>query len=123
MPNVPMAYAEFPERRTIEITVRGALCREDYASIMMPMAGFIEAQGSIQVIEIIDSFAGFDEQIATEPGPADGGLLAHIDRVAIVSDIGWYCPIISAAPSTLGIRMKSFKRAELEEARRWVLDR
>ncbi len=119
---MPMAYAEFPERRTIELTVRGALCRGDYTSIMMPMAGFIESQGRIQVIEIIDSFAGFEEQIVTEPGPEDGGLLAQIDRVAIVSDIGWYCPIISAAPSTLGIRMKSFKRVELEEARRWVLE-
>ncbi|WGW05364.1 SpoIIAA family protein [Tropicibacter oceani] len=115
-----MAFAANTETRTAELTIRGQLTFEDYANIMGPMCDLIDTCGEISVIEVVESFSGF---VGEFPEGEDEGvtrMLRRVARVALVSDIGWYCPILSSAAPVGGMKIRSFLLGDLDTARDWV---
>ena len=55
-----ITYTEFPEKKRVEFTVSGQITKADYDSIAGPMEAFIDAHGTVQMIEVVDHFSGFD---------------------------------------------------------------
>ena len=100
---MPLLYQEMPEEKTVRMVIRGSLKRRDYEAVMAPMARFIAQCGTIRVQEVVESFTGFEEPIEAQPDPDTFELMSRIRRVALVSDIGWKCPILSAMPEALGM--------------------
>jgi hypothetical protein len=117
---MPLLYQEMPEEKTIRMVIRGSLNRRDYEAVMAPMARFIARCGTIRVLEVVESFTGFEEPIEAQPDPNTFELMSRIRRVALVSDIGWKCPILSAMPEALGIVTRSFSLHEQDAAREWL---
>lgn len=119
---MPLGYSEDAETGTVILTVNGPLCGADYAAVMAPMAAFIQRCGTIKVIEVIESFAGFEETVSSPDDPSARALLDRITHVALVSDIGWFCPILSDSPISRTRRMRNFRLSEVEAARQWLAD-
>ncbi len=117
---MPLAYKEMPEICTVELTIRGQLSQVDYLAVMVPMGAFIETCGEINVIEVVENFSGFLEAPDVPHLPVDPTLLARIQRVALVSDIGWFCPILSNVPSSVVSEIRSFSLKERDAALAWV---
>lgn len=120
---MPLSYREIPETCTVELTIRGDLSQVDYAAIMVPMGAFIETCGQINVVEIVECFTGFLEAPDIPQLPVDPGVLSKVARVALVSDIGWFCPILSNVPSDVISDIKSFTLADRETAVAWATSR
>ncbi|WP_425100315.1 STAS/SEC14 domain-containing protein [Tropicibacter sp. S64] len=117
---MPLTFSARPDRCTVELTVRGNLAAQDYADAMLSISRVIDDLGPIGLIEVVESFSGFGDDVAAPPGGTPASVLAGISRVAVVSDIGWVCPILSNAPCCPTLKMQSFPMSELDKARDWV---
>ncbi|MEN9061682.1 STAS/SEC14 domain-containing protein [Ponticoccus litoralis] len=122
---MPIHYAEDAAPGTAILTLRGPLGWADYAALCAPLTALRDRCGPLRVIEVIESFAGFEDglgeriETACDRGEAQA-LLAAISHVAIVSDIGWFCPVLSVSLSR-GFALRSFALADLDSARAWML--
>lgn len=117
---MPLIYAEDDNTKTATITVSGHITREDYDKALAPMQAFIDKHGTVNFIEVIESFTGFDPSIIWPGLKFDIANIKHIRRVAVVSDIGWISPLTKAAGHFISTKLRMFDLAELEEARDWV---
>lgn len=115
-----LSYHEDPATKTVEFTVRGKLTKEDYERVVTPMQAFIDAHGQVRVVEIVESFSGFDPAVLIPGIKFDLKNLSHISRAAIVSDIGWFSPLVRAASALTAIEMRMFEMDQLDEARDWA---
>lgn len=115
-----LSYVEHPTTKTVEFRIDGKLTREDYDRVIGPMQAFIDAHGTVRVIEIVESFSGFDPAVLIPGIKFDIKNLSHISRVAIVSDIGWFSPLVRAASAITAVEMRMFEMAQLDEAREWA---
>ena len=88
-----ITYTEFPEKKRVEFTVSGQITKADYDSIAGPMEAFIDAHGTVQMIEVVDHFSGFDPGLLLPGLRFDIKALPHISHIAVVTDIGWLSPI------------------------------
>lgn len=115
-----LSYHEDPSSRTVECRIDGRLTKADYDRVITPMQAFIDRHGQVRVIEVVESFAGFDPAVLIPGIKFDLRNLSHISRVAIVSDIGWFSPLVRAASALTAVEMRMFRMDQLEEARDWA---
>ena len=115
-----LTYSEDDSTKTATIAVSGKITKEDYDAAITPMQAFIDKHGSVNFIEIVESFAGFEPSIIWPGLKFDMANLKHIDRVAVVSDIGWISPITKAAGYFMSTKLRMFDMSELVEAQAWV---
>ena len=115
-----LSYHEDPDTKTVEFTVRGKLTKDDYERVVTPMQAFIDTHGSVRVIEVVESFSGFDPAVLIPGIQFDLKNLSHISRVAIVSDSGWFSPLVRAASALTAVEMRMFGMEDLEAARHWA---
>lgn len=114
-------YVEYPEAATIEITVVGHIDKEDYEAVIGPMQAFIDSHDSVRMIEVVKSFRGFDPSVLLPGIQFDFRNLSRISHVAVVSDIGWFSPVVKAAGALMSTQLRLFHLDELETARDWVM--
>ncbi|MDD9744578.1 MAG: STAS/SEC14 domain-containing protein [Marinovum algicola] len=115
-----ITYTEFPEKKRVEFTVSGQITKADYDSIAGPMEAFIDAHGTVQMIEVVDHFSGFDPGLLLPGLRFDIKALPHISHIAVVTDIGWLSPIARSVGALLPTRMRVFPRDGLDAARAWL---
>ncbi len=115
-----VTYTEIPEKKRVEFTVGGHISHDDYISVVEPMEKFIEAHGKVQMIEVVESFSGFDPSVLLPGIQFDFKAIPHISHIAIVTDIGWISPISRAVGALLPSRLRVFARDQLDDARAWL---
>ena len=115
-----ITYAEDDAGKSVEITVTGRVTKEDYDQVIGPMQDFIDRHGEVKLIEVIESFEGFEPSVLWPGIRFDIKNLRHISHVAIVSDIGWISPISKAAGAFMSTKLRTFEMSELEAARDWI---
>ena len=115
-----LIYTEDDDTKTATITVSGKIAREDYDAAIEPMQAFIDKHGTVNFIEILESFSGFDPSVVWPGVKFDFTNLKHIRRVAVVSDIGWVSPLTKAAGYFMATKLRMFEMSQLEEAKEWV---
>ena len=115
-------YVEYPEAATIEITVVGHIDKDDYDAVIGPMQAFIDSHDSVRMIEVVRSFRGFDPAVLLPGIQFDIRNLARISHVAVVSDIGWFSPVVKAAGALMSTELRLFHLDELDTARAWAMD-
>lgn len=113
-------YSENPETKTVEITVADKITHEDYDAVVERMQAFIDTHGTVKLIEVIETFKGFDPSVIWPGIKFDIKNLRHISHVAVVSDIGWIGPLSKAAGAVLTTKLRTFDIAELDAARDWI---
>ena len=113
-------YIEDDKTKTAEILLKGRLTAEDYSQAVGPLQDFIDRHGSIKLIEVIESFEGFDLSTIWDGIKFDMRNIRHISHVAVVSEIGWIGPMSKAAGAFISTKLRTFGLAELPEARKWI---
>ena len=117
-----MTYTEYPDDAIIEIRLDGRVTREDYDAVIDKVQDFIDAHGTIKLIEIIDSFKGFDPSALWAGLKFDIRNVRHVSHVAVVSDIGWMGPAAKAAGAVITSDVRTFDLDELDDAWAWLRD-
>lgn len=115
-----VTYSEDDATRIAEITVSGRVTAEDYELAVTPMQAFIDRHGTIRLIEVVESFKGFDPSILWEGLKFDMRNIPHISHVAVVSDLGWIGPMSKAAGALISTDLRTFGLNELDAARDWI---
>lgn len=115
-----VTYNEDPTTRVVELTVSGRITRDDYDSVIDRIQTFIDAHDTIKLIEIIESFEGFDPSVIWPGIKFDVKNVRHISHVAVVSDIGWIGPLSKAAGALVSTKLRTFDRDQLDAARAWI---
>ena len=115
-----ITYTTDPDTAVIEFTVSEHISKEDYETVIEPMQDFIDTHGTVRMIEIVESFPSFDPAILLPGIRFDIRNIRHISHVAVVSDIGWFSPVVRAAGALISSQMRTFPMEALDEARDWV---
>ncbi|TFH08974.1 MAG: STAS/SEC14 domain-containing protein [Nitrosomonadales bacterium] len=113
-------YKEIPEQKTVEFIIYGKVTKEDFDQISEKLHKFIEAHGTIKLIEVIQSFEGFDPSVIWDGIKFDIQHLRFISHCAVVSDNGWISPISKAAGAFISTKLRTFSLVQLDEARQWL---
>lgn len=117
---MPIQFKICPTTGCVENTFQGYLSKEDYTAAFAFTNDMIEKTGRVSLINIVESYAGFDDTILNDLSDSDFETYRNINRIAVVSDIGWSCPVMAKAPASISIDSRSFTLAELDKARKWV---
>lgn len=115
-----LIYSEDAESKVMEIRLDGRVTRADFDAIADKVQAFIDAYQPVRMVEIIDSFEGFDPSVLWPGIKFDIRNIRHISHVAVVSDLGWISPLSKAAGAVISTRLRTFDMAHLDEARDWV---
>jgi hypothetical protein len=117
---MPIQFKICPTTGCVENTYSGFLSREDYQALFAFTDAAVDKLGRVNMIDIVESYAGFDDAILDEISEENFYSCRGINRLAIVSDIGWSCPVLANAPADISIESRSFTLSELDKARKWV---
>lgn len=102
------------------IEVEGRVTREEFDRLVPEFEAFIEALGTVRLIEIIHSFDGFDKSLLWEGLKVDMRVIPNISHCAVVSDIGWMSPVSKAAGAFISTKLRTFPMRDLDAAKAWV---
>jgi len=117
---LPVTYTEIPDKHRVEFTISGHLSKEDYDAVIAPLQAFIDRHGTIQIIEIVESFGGFDPSVLLPGLKFDLQNIQHVSHAALVTDVGWMGPIAMATSRLVPTKMRTFALAEIDAARAWL---
>lgn len=117
---MPVTYKQSDDTKIVELTVSGKVTQNDWDTVAPRFEKFVEQNGTIRLIEIIESFKGFDPALLWEGIKLDFKVIPHISHCAVVSDISWISPISKAASALMPMQLRTFPLAKADEARAWI---
>ena len=115
-----VSYTEDHPNKMVALIVRGSVTRQDFDEILPKFEAFMEKHDKIRLLEIVESFDGFDPSIMWDGMIFDFKAIPHISHCAVVSDIPWMSPMAKAAGAMTPIKMKTFNLNEVEAAQVWL---
>lgn len=107
-------------RKLAELRVDGAVTREDFDRIAPDFEAFVEACGTIRLLEVIERMGKIDMSMVWDGMKLDLRVIPHISHCAVVSDIGWLSPVSKAAGALMSTKLRTFPMAEESAARTWL---
>lgn len=113
-------YSEFAENKTIELYVSGKVTKEDFHRVAGQFEAFIQDQGTVKLLEVVENFTGFDPSTLWDGIKFDIKHLKHISHCAVVSDISWMSPFAKAAGAFMSTKLRTFNLSQVEDARVWL---
>jgi hypothetical protein len=111
-----------PATGVIEITVDGAISKDEYHTAVTAIQAAIDAHGNVRVIEVIKSLGWVDPAVWWQDVRWVFTHLNGIGRCAVVTDKGWVGSITRAVSALMPTEIRVFALGELDEARRWVAE-
>lgn len=114
-------YTADSEARVIELTVAGRVTHADFDELVPKIEAEL-ARGPISLVEVIDSFEGFDTDTIWQGMKFDIAHWSEFRRVAVVTEITWFSPFTRMADALTHLQIKEFKRDQLDDARAWARD-
>ena len=115
-----LSYTECDTSHVAEIVVSDRITWDDYKHAVDKMQAFIDRNGTVKLVEIVESFSGFDPAVILPGLKFDWQNVQHISHVAVVTDIGWMGPMSKAAGALISTKLRTFDLEHLEEARAWI---
>ena len=113
-------YTEHATQPVVEIRVVGHVTQHDMDEILPKLEAFIRRHGTIRIVEVIETFEGFDPTTFLDGLKFDLNHLTDVTHAAVVSDIGWIGVMTRAASMVMPVTIRVFTMDELEEAREWA---
>lgn len=115
-----LTYSIDEDAGLIDLTVDGAITRDDYEELIPVLDGLLARHGKLRAIETVRKI-----------GPIDWSLwwqdlqwvVQHRDalaRCAVITDHGWIGPVTRAFSALFSGEMRVFPEAKAAEARAWV---
>ena len=113
-------YHEHATQPVFEIEVAGKITQADMDSVLPRLEAFLQRHGKVRMVEVIPTFEGFELSTIWEGIKFDVAHIRDIDRVAVVTDVGWIGGVTRALCRVSPLEIRVFDTAELEAARAWV---
>ncbi len=113
-------YHEDDATKVVEFHVKGHISREVYEPLVHKLQDFIDRNGTVRMIEVVEHFPTFDPSILVPGLKFDIRNIRYITHVAVVSDMGWISPVVKAAGALISTKIRTFGMEDLEAARDWV---
>lgn len=113
-------YTEHATLPVFEIEVAGKITQADMDAVIPPLEAFLERHGKVRMVEIIPTFEGFEWSTIWDGIKFDVAHIRDIDRVAVVTDVGWIGGITRALCRVSPLEVRVFEMGELAEARAWA---
>ncbi len=100
----------------------GHVSRTDYEKVLIPeVEKKLKAHKKLRLYyEIGPDFTGIDPFAVWEDFKTGIEHLLHWERVAVVTDVDWIRNTMTAFSFLLPGKMKIFRQAETDEARKWI---
>lgn len=105
--------------RVVELTVSGKVTHADFEAILPKIEAEL-ARGPLSLVEVIDSFTGFDLDTLWDGLKFDIAHWSDFRRVAVVTDLAWVSPFTRMMDALTHLQVRDFKRNQLDEARDWA---
>ena len=115
-----VSYTEYPDEAVFEIEVAGRVTQADMDAILPKLEAFIAQHGKVSMIEVLRSFKGFDLSTIWDGIKFDVAHLRDIDRVSVVTDIGWIGGMTKALAAVMPLQIRVFGLEDLADARAWT---
>ena len=106
--------------KTIEFTASGYFKREECNDVIDQTQAFIDRHSTIKMIEVVESFNGFDPSVIWPGIKFDFKNTRNISHVAVVSGTGRLSPLAKAAGAFLPTKLRTFAISELDDVREWI---
>ena len=113
-------YTEDSTDPVVEIRVIGRVTQHDMDEILPKLEAAIDRHGTIRLIEVLESFEGFDPTTILDGIKFDVNHLTDVTHAAVVSDIPWIGMMTRAASMVLPVSIRVFSMNELDTARDWA---
>ena len=113
-------YSKDSTAPVVEIRVVGRVTQNDMDSILPKLEAAIDKHGSIRLVEVLESFEGFDPTTILDGIKFDLNHLTDVTHANVVSDIPWVGMMTRAASMVLPVSVRVFSMDQLDEARNWV---
>ncbi|ABV91794.1 hypothetical protein Dshi_0045 [Dinoroseobacter shibae DFL 12 = DSM 16493] len=114
-----VTYTADSQARVVELTVSGKITHAEFEEVVPKLEAEL-ARGPLSLVEVIDSFEGFDARTLWDGLKFDLAHWSEFRRVAVVSDLTWFSPFTRLADRLTHLQIREFKRDQLEEARAWA---
>ncbi|WP_424972300.1 STAS/SEC14 domain-containing protein [Dinoroseobacter sp. S76] len=112
-------YSADSRARVVELTISGKITHADFEAVLPQIEAELD-RGPLSLVEVIDSFEGFDLDTLWDGLKFDITHWSEFRRVAIVTDMTWFSPFARMADALTHLEVKEFKRNQLDEARDWA---
>lgn len=106
----------------MEFTVSGRVSQEDYDAVLGSLHAFIDRHGGARILEVSKQLDEIAPSLLTPEIQTEGWGMPQVSHVAVVSDSGWFSPVVRAAGGQAGTRLRLFQLDELDSARSWLQD-
>lgn len=113
-------YTEDSTEPVAEVRVVGRVTQHDMDEILPKLEAFIARHGAIRIVEVIDTFEGFDPTTVLDGLKFDLNHLQDVTHAAVVSDIGWIGVMTRAASMMMPVTVRVYTMDQLDEAREWA---
>jgi hypothetical protein len=113
-------YKEHATLPVFEVEVEGKITQADMDAILPPLEAFIQRHGQVRMVEVIPTFTGFEWSTIWAGIKFDVAHIRDIQRVAVVTDVGWIGGFTRALCRVSPLEIQVFDMAEIEAARRWA---
>lgn len=117
---MPVTIQEYDGGRTIEVTARGRLIKEDYEEFLPVLEGRLEEHGKIGILFVMEGFEGFDMWALWEDIKFEWNHYDDIARLAMVGNSDWKEWMSNFCKPFLKSEVEDFRSKQLDEARDWV---
>lgn len=115
-----VTYDEHATLPIFEIAVTGKITQDDMDAVLPRLEAFLERHGKVRMVEIIPDFGGFEWSTLWDGIKFDVAHIRDIERVAVVTDVGWIGGWTRALCRVMPLQVRVFDMADLEAARAWV---
>lgn len=109
-----------PVTGVIEITVDGAITKDDYARVVAALEAELAKRDKLRVVETVLAIGHIDAAVWWQDVRWAFGHMSKFGRCAVVTDKGWVGSITRAVAALMPAEIRVFSLAGLDEARAWV---
>jgi hypothetical protein len=115
-----LSYTVDEDAGLVDLTVDGAITKEDYSKVRDAVDGVIARYGKVRVVETIRTLGPIDAAIWWQDMSWAFSNLSKVSRAAVVTDNGWIGPVTRAVGALLPSEIRVFPLLEVAAARAWV---
>ena len=104
----------------VEAHLDGAVETEEVEALRADLDRIIAEHGKAKMLFFFDDVGNVEPQAIWEDMKLEARALEDVERVAVVTDKGWYEKMVDGLDPLVNVEMEHFEPGEQERALRWL---
>ncbi len=117
-----LSFRSVPNSNIVELTVDGAVTRDDFNDVIAEIDSKIEDYGSVDVLEEIRDLGKIPPEVIWADLRWAAGNMRNVGRAAVVCDKEWIEKMVEVLQPLTKADIRHFDSDEINEARHWLRD-